>query len=259
MPIVSRSAPSTACSARTVRQIVLDTETTGLEVDKGHRVIELGCVELSNRRLTGRRLHYYLNPGRDIEAGAIEVHGIDAEFLRDKPRFEQVAAEFLAFVQGAELVIHNAEFDIGFLDNELDLAGGFDPLASYIEGVLDTLGLARRLHPGQRNSLDALCKRYLIDNGHRELHGALLDAELLADVYLAMTGGQTDLQLEATGAPRAERVVLDTRRAPLVVIRASEAEVAAHEHWLDAIDASTDGGCVWLQLEREERSSDALA
>ncbi len=183
-----------------MRQIVLDTETTGLEVSLGHRVIEIGCVELVNRRVTGKHWHHYINPEREIDSGAFEVHGISNEFLQDKPRFADLAEDFLEYVAGAELVIHNAPFDMGFLNRELAL---MDPAGKSLEdvcGVLDTLLLARQKHPGQKNSLDALCKRYAIDNSHRSLHGALLDARILADVYLVMTGGQTSLGLDAAQA-----------------------------------------------------------
>ena len=185
-----------------MRQVVLDTETTGLEPNDGHRVIEIGCVEMENRRLTGNNLHLYLNPEREIDAGALAVHGISTEFLADKPTFDKVVDEFLAFVDGAELVIHNAPFDVGFIDHELGMlnkrrqAPALGPVRDHCR-ILDTLVMAREMHPGQRNSLDALCKRYDIDNGHRVLHGALLDAEILADVYLAMTGGQTALTVDA--------------------------------------------------------------
>jgi len=180
-----------------MRQIVLDTETTGLEISQGHRVIEIGCVELVNRRVTGNHWHHYFNPQREIDAGAFEVHGISSEFLQDKPRFNDLAGEFVDYVRGAELVIHNAAFDIGFLNHELGMPES--DLAPMEEccSVLDTLLLARQKHPGQKNNLDALCKRYDIDNSQRSLHGALLDARILADVYLAMTGGQTSLGLDA--------------------------------------------------------------
>ncbi|MEJ2385595.1 MAG: DNA polymerase III subunit epsilon, partial [Xanthomonadales bacterium] len=186
-----------------MRQIILDTETTGLEPAEGHRVIEIGCVELVDRRLSHNHYHQYLNPEREIEDGALEVHGISNEFLLDKPTFAEVADDFLDFVRGAELIIHNAPFDIGFLDNELALLGRDDRMADHVT-VLDTLELARDLHPGQRNSLDALCKRYEVDNSSRTLHGALLDSEILADVYLAMTGGQSDLGLSFQAADTAE-------------------------------------------------------
>jgi len=232
-----------------VRQIVLDTETTGLEMVQGHRVIEVGCVELVNRRLSGSHFHYYLNPDREVDPGALEVHGITAEFLLDKPRFEDVAAEFLEFIRDAELIIHNAEFDVGFLSRELQLAdAGYGPLEDYCETVLDTLAMARKLHPGQRNSLDALCKRYQVDNAHRELHGALLDAEILADVYLAMTGGQTNLLLEAAPPSRNFERVARSERVPLPVIRPDAEELALHQEWLRDIDEQAQGGCVWLQV-----------
>ena len=180
-----------------MRQIVLDTETTGLEVSQGHRIIEIGCVELQNRRVTGNHWHHYFNPQREIDAGAYEVHGISNDFLQDKPLFAELAAEFYEYVRGAELIIHNASFDVGFLNHELSLPeSSLAPLEDNC-GILDTLILARRKHPGQKNNLDALCKRYDIDNSQRSLHGALLDARILADVYLAMTGGQTSLGLDA--------------------------------------------------------------
>ena len=178
-----------------MRQIVLDTETTGIDPNDGHRIIEIGCVELVGRKLTGRHFHRYINPEREVEAGAIEVHGITNEMLADKPLFSAVAEEFLDFVRGAELVIHNAPFDVGFLDMELARLPGRQPKLAEICGVVDTLVMARQKHPGQRNSLDALCQRYYVDNSQRDLHGALLDAEILADVYLIMTGGQTNLAL----------------------------------------------------------------
>lgn len=234
-----------------MRQIVLDTETTGLEVAQGHRIIEIGCVELINRQLTGNHYHQYVNPRRDIDQGAIEVHGITPDFLADKPEFAQIAGDFLDFVGGAELIIHNAPFDLGFLDSELqrlpDRPGPLDKLCS----VTDTLVLARSRHPGQRNSLDALCQRYAVDNSQRDLHGALLDAEILADVYLAMTGGQTALQLSEgvadssgrTGSEPLRR--LPAGREPLPVPGASRDELAAHEAHLDAIAAASDGRVLW--------------
>ncbi|MET0094439.1 MAG: DNA polymerase III subunit epsilon, partial [Sedimenticola sp.] len=177
-----------------MRQIVLDTETTGLEPEQGHRIIEIGCVEMVNRRLTGNNFHQYLQPDREIDLAAVEVHGITNEFLADKPRFGDVVEDFVNYIEGAELIIHNAPFDVGFINHELRELGGWDEVAT-ICSVIDTLVMAKKMHPGQRNSLDALCKRYDIDNSHRELHGALLDAEILADVYLSMTGGQTNLLL----------------------------------------------------------------
>lgn len=238
-----------------MRQIVLDTETTGLEPAEGHRIIEIGCVEVVERRLTGNNYHQYLQPGREIDPGAVEVHGITNEFLADKPRFDAVADDFLAYIRGAELVIHNAPFDVGFLNAEL---ARLSPPPGEIEtlcGVLDSLVMARRQHPGQRNSLDALCKRYRIDNSNRDLHGALLDAELLADVYLAMTGGQVSLVLGGLEAePSVGEVVAEVRslasdRPPTRVIRADEEELAAHLRTLDGIDKAAGGPCLWRGLD----------
>jgi DNA polymerase-3 subunit epsilon len=232
-----------------MRQIVLDTETTGLEPADGHRIIEIGCVELLERRLTGNTYHQYIQPDREIDAGAIEVHGITNESLVDKPRFADIVDEFLDFVRGAELIIHNAPFDVGFLDHEFGLLEKPPGTVTDYCTVLDTLALARRLHPGQRNNLDALCRRYEIDNSQRELHGALLDAEILADVYLAMTGGQVSLSLdshidmpgELQGAIRR----VPAGRKPLRIIRADAAETAAHAARLDAIDKVCESGSVW--------------
>jgi DNA polymerase-3 subunit epsilon len=232
-----------------MRQIILDTETTGLEPADGHRVIEIGCVELVDRRLSGQHFHQYLNPERDIEDGALEVHGISREFLLDKPVFADVVEEFLEFIEGAELIIHNAPFDIGFLDSELAILGRADRMGDHVS-VLDTLELARDLHPGQRNSLDALCKRYEVDNSSRALHGALLDAEILADVYLAMTGGQSDLGLSFEAPAAAEPQPgqdLPAERPPLQVLLASDVEIAAHEARLHAIHEKT-GHCLWRDL-----------
>lgn len=234
-----------------MRQIILDTETTGLEPEKGHRIIEIGAVEMVDRRLTQRNFHRYLNPDRDIDEGALEVHGITSEFLADKQRFADIAEELLAFVEGAELVIHNAPFDMGFLEYEWSLLGRGDGSLGERVSVLDTLVLARDLHPGQRNNLDALCKRYEVDNTSRTLHGALLDAEILADVYLAMTGGQVDLGLTMASASIDEGEDGDLafgERPALKVLRATTEEVAAHEQRLAAIkDAS--GKCVWLEAD----------
>jgi len=236
-----------------MRQIVLDTETTGLEPKQGHRIIEIGCVELVNRRLTGNHYHQYLQPDREIDEGAIEVHGISNEFLIDKPRFADVVTDFLDFVRGAELVIHNAPFDVGFINHELALLGDDNGRIEDHCGILDTLSLARQMHPGQKNNLDALCRRYGIDNAHRELHGALLDSEILADVYLMMTGGQTDLLLDGQSedgqAISGEIRRLAQERAPLRVIRASEDELAAHEARLAAIDKASGGACLWRSQE----------
>ncbi len=233
------------------RQIVLDTETTGLEPEDGHRVIELGCVEMVNRRPTGQTFHQYLNPHRAIDPGAVEVHGLTNEFLADKPAFEDVMDEFLQFVEGAELIIHNAPFDVGFLDHELKLSGRKQSISS-VCGVLDTLVMARQRHPGQRNSLDALCKRYDVDNSRRELHGALLDAQILADVYLIMTGGQAALSLDTgSGDPTELRTQGRAERPPgveLVVLGADEQELRRHEDCLDRLDKSMSGTCAWRRL-----------
>ncbi len=238
-----------------MRQVVLDTETTGLEVSQGHKIIEIGCVELVNRRLTGRHYHQYINPGREIDQGAIEVHGITNKFLVDKPVFGQIVDEFLAFIDGAELVIHNAPFDIGFLDAELaSYKSSAGKIADYAS-VIDSLIMARKKHPGQRNSLDALCQRYFVDNSQRDLHGALLDAEILADVYLLMTGGQTNLLLageESSGEGRAgvnSIRKLSANRAALPVISANEEELKAHQQRLECIDKASDNACLWLKLQ----------
>jgi DNA polymerase-3 subunit epsilon len=235
-----------------VRQVVLDTETTGLNPQEGHRIIEIGCVELVNRRLTQNRFHVYINPDRTIDQGAIEVHGITNEFLEDKPRFEDIAEDFIAFIRGAELIIHNAPFDVGFINHEFSrLNNQTGNVADYSE-VFDTLTFARKKHPGQRNSLDALCKRYGIDNSHRDLHGALLDAEILADVFLVMTGGQFSL-LDEDPAEQKEvgmnRVysVLSTERPSLKVIRCNEEELQAHQQRLEAVDKASGGACIWNQ------------
>lgn len=230
-----------------MRQIVLDTETTGLDPRSGHRIIEVACIEMENRRLTGRHLHKYINPEREIDAGAQAVHGITLEFLADKPKFADIADEFLEFISGAQLIIHNAPFDLGFLNAELDRLGRV-PVETVCNGVIDTLREAKELHPGKRNSLDALCERYEIDNSSRTLHGALLDTELLAEVYLAMTRGQNALMIEPDEAPR---VLLGAdgkarQRKPLLVRRASEAELAEHERMLAAIDKESKGACIWL-------------
>ncbi len=230
-----------------MRQIVLDTETTGLNARLGDRIIEIGCVELVDRRLTGNHFHRYVNPEREIEEGALKVHGITTEFLQDKPRFAQIAADFLEYVRGAELVIHNAAFDVEFLNEELKRLG-LASIETVVAGVVDTLRTARDLHPGKKNSLDALCERYAIDNAHRTLHGALLDAELLADVYLAMTRGQETLAIETEAAPAAAaggEVTLAERPA-LVVLLAEPAEAAAHEALLAGIAKESRGRCVWL-------------
>ena len=234
-----------------MRQIVLDTETTGLSIEQGHRIIEVGCLEIVDRRLTGREFHRFLNPDRDIDEGAEAVHGISRADLENQPRFHEIVDELLGFLGGAEIVAHNADFDIGFLDHELRLMEHPKPAIGEHATVLDTLSLARELHPGQRNSLDALCKRYDVDASKRDVHGALIDAELLARVYLAMTGGQTALSLDAvveageddlqTTAVRRDRPELN-----LVVLRATAGEREAHEAMLDRLRET--GDCVWDRL-----------
>lgn len=236
-----------------MRQVVLDTETTGLEVSKGHRVIEIGCVELINRRRTNETYHQYIQPDREIDPAAEEVHGISSKMLADKPRFADIAEAFIEFISGAELIIHNADFDVGFLDNEFVAAGLDSTRVASVSHVIDTLQMAREIHPGQRNSLDALCKRYSVDNSGRDYHGALLDAQLLADVYLAMTGGQSAFALEreegqqeqGNGAvPAIERSGLQ-----LVVLEASQAELEAHARQLELIDKQADEGAVWIKAD----------
>ena len=235
-----------------MRQIVLDTETTGLEVEQQHRVIEIGCVELFNRRLTGRSFHRYLNPERDIDLGAQQVHGLSREQLSKEPTFAQVHPEFLEFVNDAELIIHNAPFDVAFLNAEFGRLEAARKITDTCR-VLDTLALARQMHPGQRNTLDALCKRYSVDNSHREYHGALLDARILAEVYLAMTGGQALLTLSAesdTARSRARQAAPAryAQGARIIVIRADENEMAAHEHVLALLDKASHGNTVWRSL-----------
>lgn len=232
-----------------MRQVVLDTETTGLDPYKGHRIIEIGCVELIDRKRTGNELHQYLQPDRKIDAGAIEVHGITNEFLQDKPKFEDIVDDFLAYIKDSQLIIHNAPFDVGFINNELDLTGrDLGQTTQYCE-VIDSLVMARRMRPGQKNSLDALCRHFNIDNSQRDFHGALLDAELLAEVYLALTGGQSALFQESDSghASRAEKIVrkLDSKRPLLPIIRATDEESLLHEAWLDELDSESDGKCVW--------------
>ncbi len=232
-----------------MRQVVLDTETTGLDFRLGDRVIEIGCVELLNRKLTGQRFHRYINPEREVEAGALAVHGLSTEFLQDKPRFGEIADEFLDFIRGAELVIHNAAFDVGFLNNELALQREAS-LEQACLGVVDTLKMARELHPGRRNSLDALCERYAIDNSSRTLHGALLDAELLAEVYLAMTRGQESLLMEMDAiAPSGLHTGLAAQHLSLRVVRASAVELAEHERILAEIGKESRGNCIWPASE----------
>lgn len=221
-----------------MRQVVLDTETTGLDTSQGHRIIEIGCVELVDRRLTGNHYHQYIRPERDIDAGAQEVHGISAEFLADKPVFAEIARAFVEFVSGAELIIHNAPFDVGFINYELGILGMQPATIESVCTVFDTLTFARQLHPGQRNNLDALCGRYGVDNSQRDLHGALLDAEILADVFISMTTGQTSLGLGGEdnggyGVNAVEEIIrLNSDRKPLKIIRANEAELAEHQQWV---------------------------
>jgi len=236
----------------------LDTETTGLEPREGHRIIELGCVEILNRRITRRHYHQYVNPKRDIDEGALEVHGISRRFLEDKPVFAEVWDEFLGFIKGAELIIHNAAFDVAFIDAEMHkMNPGAGSITQYCD-VVDSLALARSKHPGQKNSLDALCKRYSVDNSQRELHGALLDAEILADVYLLLTGGQGSLGLgeevsKSDGMTEAERLLSDdltlSNRAPLKVVHANIDELSAHDETLNKLSDKSDSGCLWLDLE----------
>lgn len=236
-----------------MRQIVLDTETTGLDPRHGHRIIEVACIEMVNRRLTGHHLHKYVNPEREIDEGAQAVHGITLEFLADKPKFADIADEFLEFISGAELIIHNAPFDIGFLNAELDRLGRV-PVGTICNGVIDTLRMAKDLHPGKRNSLDALCERYDIDNSSRTLHGALLDTELLAEVFLAMTRGQNSLMIEPDAVPR-PNIGADgqvRQRKPLIVRHATADELAEHERVLKAIDKESKGACLWLPKPEAE-------
>ncbi|NOQ14398.1 MAG: DNA polymerase III subunit epsilon [Methyloprofundus sp.] len=230
------------------RQVVLDTETTGLNPKEGHRIIEIGCVELINRRLTDRQFHMYINPQRNIDAGAIEVHGITNEFLQDKPLFKDVADDFIDFIRGAELVIHNAPFDVGFMDREFSLLNPAAEKTADFCTVFDSLVYARKKHPGQRNSLDALCKRYGIDNSHRDLHGALLDAEILSDVYLLMTGGQLSILEDDLADDGVEQEIqrLSSDRAALKVIHCSADELAEHQKTLEMLEKSS-GACLWNQ------------
>ena len=236
-----------------MRQIVLDTETTGLEPSQGHRIIEIGCVELINRRLTGNRFHQYLQPDRQIDDGALSVHGISNEFLEDKPRFAEITDEFVDFIRGAELVIHNAPFDVGFLNAEFKRLKKKNQSIDKLCTVVDTLVLARQLHPGQKNNLDALCKRYDINNAHRELHGALLDAEILADVYLFMTGGQSSLVLdsEVTDSSLVQNEIkrIDSKRGKIRVIRAQDDEKALHQAVLERLNSQHGEDCLWSKLE----------
>jgi DNA polymerase-3 subunit epsilon len=238
-----------------MRQVVLDTETTGLEPEQGHRIIEIGCVEVVNRRKTGRTFHRYLRPDREVDWGALQVHGITNEFLAQQPRFQDIVDELVEFIRDSELIIHNAAFDVAFLDAELKRLPGPRRQVRDLCKVLDTLVLARQLHPGQRNSLDALCKRYEIDNSHRELHGALLDAQILLDVYLAMTGGQTVLVLgdvpQASTGTVVDLTLMARPSRELRIIRASDEELAAHERVLAAIDKASGNKTVWRNLDED--------
>lgn len=237
-----------------MRQVVLDTETTGLDWKQGHRVIEIGCIEIVDRRRTDNSYHQYLNPERAIDPGAEQIHGLSRDFLSDKPVFSDVVAEFMTYLGDAELIIHNAPFDLGFLDNELRLHGAASLPLSRSNPVLDTLVMARQFHPGQRNSLDALCKRHGIDNSRRDLHGALLDAQLLADVYLAMTGGQAALSLGESAGDSVSRTVVEHRRIntdglKLRELRPEAADLRAHEAQLDMLDSKSANGAVWRRLD----------
>ncbi|RTL51485.1 MAG: DNA polymerase III subunit epsilon [Rhodocyclaceae bacterium] len=237
-----------------MRQIVLDTETTGLEWRLGDRIIEVAGVEMVERKLTGRHFHRYINPERDIDAGAQAVHGITLEFLADKPRFAEIVDELADFIQGAELVIHNASFDVGFLNNEFNLLDR-EPVDKLCASVVDTLRMARELRPGKRNNLDALCNEYAIDNSGRQLHGALLDAELLAEVYLAMTRGQESLVMELESPQPEINASLSGERPPLRVLRATEAELADHERVLQEVNKDAKGKCLWLQEPEPSESA----
>ena len=236
-----------------MRQIILDTETTGLEPKQGHRIIEIGCIELINRRKTERNFHQYLNPERDIEDGAFNIHGLSNEFLSDKSRFADIAQEFIDFIRDGELIIHNAPFDVGFINAELKLLGKkWGKIEDYCT-VFDTLLLAREKHPGQKNNLDALCKRYEVDNSQRDLHGALLDAQILLDVYLQMTGGQTDLTFHSVatshGVKGKSEQYINNKYKKLVVIEPTENELAEHRMLLESIKDKNKGKCIWLETE----------
>ena len=241
------------------RQIILDTETTGLDAAQGDRIVEIGCVELLGRRLTGNNKHLYLNPERDSHPDALRVHGLTTDFLSDKPKFADVAGDFLQYIAGAEVIIHNAPFDVGFLDAELERAG-LPPLREHVAGIVDTLEMARQLYPGKRNSLDALCERLGVDNSARTLHGALLDAELLADVYVALTRGQESLAIgdDAAAVAGAQQQRMDFAALQLPVLRASAEELAAHEAVLAVLDKEAgEGGAFWRQLEPAAEAAEA--
>ncbi len=238
-----------------MKQIVLDTETTGLEPKQGHRIIEIGCVELINRRETKRNFHQYLNPEREIEDGAYNVHGLSNEFLSDKPRFADIAQDFIDFIKDSELIIHNAPFDVGFINSELKLMGKkWGQVEDYCK-VFDTLLLAREKHPGQKNNLDALCKRYDVDNSNRDLHGALLDAEILLDVYLGMTGGQTDLSLEQIEIKKSNENEngheTNKKNTKEIIIEPTESELSQHQLLLESIQEKSGGKCIWIENETD--------
>lgn len=234
-----------------MRQIVLDTETTGLNPRTGDRIIEVGCVEIVNRKLTGNNFHRYINPERDSDEAALAVHGLTTEFLSDKPKFHEIAEELRQFVQGAEVIIHNAPFDLGFLNHEFTRIG-LPPFVEHCKGVIDTLVHAKELHPGKRNSLDALCDRYEISNAHRKLHGALLDSELLADVYLAMTRGQNSLTMDVAVEAAAIGDMLEAvPLGEIIVVSASEDELAAHEEVLAGLDKAIKGSCLWRNVSAQ--------
>ncbi len=233
-----------------MRRIILDTETTGLNPKAGDRLVEIGCVEMIGRKLTGQRYHTYINPERDVPPGAVNVHGLTAEFLADKPKFAEVKDEFVEFVRGADLIIHNAAFDVGFLDHELGMLKAGD-IGTLCGEVIDTLRMARELRPGKRSSLDALCSEYGVDNSGRQLHGALLDAELLAEVYLAMTRGQNSLEIEFDSPATGLRLGASRERPPLKVLRADEAELAEHARVLAEVAKDSKGKCLWQALEAD--------
>lgn len=231
-----------------MRQVFLDTETTGLEPKLGHRIIEIAAIEMLNRRPTGRRFHYYLNPERESEAGALQIHGLTQEFLQDKQKFRDITQELLEFIDGAELIMHNAPFDVGFLNHELGLAE-LQPLRSYCHTITDTLKIAKDLHPGKKNNLDTLCERYQVDNSRRTLHGALLDAELLTEVYLAMTRGQESLMMEVEIPPPLPGAAINPVNLKLTVLRANAEELEAHTQQLTEIERESKGSCLWKHLE----------
>src|SRR5262249_32609498 len=243
----SETLAAKASRSMAARLIVLDTETTGLNARLGDRVIEVGCVELLSRNVTERHFHRYVNPGREIEEGALKVHGITKEFLLDKPKFGEIAREFLDYVKGADLLIHNADFDVEFLNMELALAG-FGRITEHVASVIDSLAMARELHPGKKNSLDALCERYTVNNAHRTLHGALLDARLLAEVYLAMTRGQESLVIELEVPGAAAAAIALVALSTLSVVPATTEEIAAHERYLDGLDKAAEGGSLWRKI-----------